>query len=208
MSSATKSLSDLSGKLSFYQTPTTDSSTQQASGLVGSITGLFKPVAPATNDEESAGLMSWASSQVQQVTQTKERLTTFVILAVAGTICMLLAFTFLPMIIFSPHKFAVLFTIGSVLWLSGFSVMRGHKEFVSHLTSRERLPFSLSYGLSLVGTVYCSLIMGSYVLTLVFSAIQIIALSYFLVSYIPGGTGALTMLGGLVGSSVRSAVVR
>ena len=80
--------------------------------------------------------------------------------------------------------------------------------FFKHLASVERLPFSVSYGLSLVGTLYCSLVMGSYLLTLIFSIVQVVALSYFLVSYIPGGTGALTMVGTVIGGGLKSIVVR
>lgn len=159
--------------------------------------------------------MSWASakissakSSVDDISSTRERLTTFAIIAAAGAICMILAFTFLPFVIISPHKFALLFTIGSALMVISFSFLRGHVEFVKHLSSVQRLPFSVSYGVSLIGTLYCSLVMGSYLLTLVFSIVQVVALAYFLVSYIPGGTGALTFVGGVVGSGIKSIVVR
>ena len=167
------------------------------------------------NDEESAGLMNWASaklstakSSIDDISSTKERFTTFAILAAAGVVCMILAFTFLPFVIISPHKFALLFTMGSALMVASFSALRGHTVFFKHLASVERLPFSVSYGLSLVGTLYCSLVMGSYLLTLIFSIVQVVALSYFLVSYIPGGTGALTMVGTVIGGGLKSIVVR
>jgi hypothetical protein len=135
-------------------------------------------------------------------------MTMFAIFFAAGSVCMIFAFTFLPFVILSPHKFALLFTLGSALMLSSFSCLRGHVAFFKNIVSLERLPFSASYGLSLIGTLYCSLVMNSYVLTLIFSAVQVIALLYFLVSYIPGGTGALTMLGSLLGGGVKSLFVR
>ena len=216
--SSTKSINDLASKLSFY-TPETGSLIEKSKtppeengGLFSSVKSMFSSSSSAAptgqSDEESAGLMNWASSKISDVTQTKERLTIFSLLAVSGVVCMILAFTFLPMIIISPHKFAMLFTIGSFLMLASFSCLRGHAAFFKHLASIERLPFSASYGLSLVGTLYCSMVMGSYILTMIFSGIQVIALAYFLVSYIPGGTGALTLVGGMMGSGIKSIFVR
>jgi len=145
---------------------------------------------------------------MDDLSNTKERFTTFAILAGIGIVCMILAFTFLPIVIISPHKFALLFTLGSGLMLLSFSFLRGHGNFVKHMASMERLPFSASYLTSLVGTLYCSLVMGSYLLTLIFSLIQVVALAYFLVSYIPGGTSALTFMGSMVGNGLKGLVSR
>lgn len=200
----TTNIQDLASKLTFYTPPAVPASSS-----------WFKAPETSSSDLESAGLMSWAStklssakSTVDELSNTKERFTTFAILAICGTVCMILAFTFLPIVIISPHKFALLFTMGSALMLASFSFLRGHMAFFSHLASVSRLPFSLCYGLSLVGTLYCSLVMNSYVLTLVFSIVQVVALCYFLVSYIPGGTSALSFVGTMVGSSVKSVFVK
>lgn len=219
-----QSINDLAGKLSFY-TPSDDEllgaqKSASSTGVMGSMKGLFlntSTSAPpaAQNDEESAGLMSWASAKISNVktsmddlASTRERMTMFAVFAVAGTICMIMAFTFLPFVILSPHKFALLFTMGSALWLASFSFLRGHMAFFKNISSLDRLPFSASYLVSLIGTLYCSLVMGSYVLTMIFSVSQVVALLYFLVSYIPGGTNALTMVGSLIGSGVKSVIIR
>lgn len=224
---SSKNINDLANKLSFYTPETGDllekkplaagsSSPKENAGVLSSVKSMFKSSSstqPEQADEESAGLMNWASakitdakSSIDGIGQTKERFTTFTILAICGVVCMILAFTFLPIVIISPHKFALLFTMGSTLMLASFSFLRGHTVFFKHLASLERLPFSASYGLSLVGTLYCSLVMGSYLLTLVFSLIQVVALAYFLVSYIPGGTSALTFMGTMVGGGLKSLV--
>lgn len=219
--SSTTNINDLAGKLSFYSAPSDKLGVQKSStnGFSSSFSGLFggtggtPPV--SQTDEESAGLMSWASAKITSVkssvddfTATRERITLFAILAAAGTVCMILAFTFLPFVIISPHKFALLFTMGSALMLASFSSLRGHAAFLKNIASWDRLPFSASYGVSLVGTLYASLVMGSYILTMLFSVVQVVALMYFLVSYIPGGTGALTMVGSFIGSGFKSFFVR
>jgi hypothetical protein len=53
--------------------------------------------------------------------------------------------------------------------------------------------FTTTYVASMVGTLWASLIYRSYILTIVFSGVQVCALSWFLVSYIPGGRRALGM---------------
>ena len=42
----------------------------------------------------------------------------------------------------APSKFAVCFTIGSLLLMSAFLSLRGWKSQLSHMFSTERLPFS------------------------------------------------------------------
>jgi hypothetical protein len=205
-------IGDLASKLSFYTPPeSTSVPAPAASSWFGSKSAAPAPVV----DEETAGLMSWASakvssvrSSVDDIANTRERFTTFAILAFLGVVCLVLAFSFLPIMILTPHKFALLFALGSILMIASFSFLRGHGAFVKHLASVERLPFSASYLVSLIGTLYSSLVMGSYLLTMIFSIIQVIALAYFLVSYIPGGTSALNFVGTVVGGSLKTVVVR
>lgn len=53
--------------------------------------------------------------------------------------------------------------------------------------SPEKRVFTAGYVASLVATLYGALVSKSYILTVVFSLVQVVALAYFLVSYIPGG---------------------
>eukprot|EP00438_Fugacium_kawagutii_P000918 Skav211593 [mRNA] locus=scaffold2962:54861:62463:- [translate_table: standard] len=75
-----------------------------------------------------------------------------------------------PMIVLVPQKFALLYTLGralrpvvtcSLCFLGSFSVLRGHSAFLRHLLSRSRLIFTATYGLSMVGTLWASLIYRS-----------------------------------------------
>lgn len=61
----------------------------------------------------------------------------------AGGVFLLLSFTiFLPVIILSPSKFALSFTLGCLLVMAAFSALRGWKQYVAHMMSAERMPFS------------------------------------------------------------------
>lgn len=64
-----------------------------------------------------------------------------------GAVFLILAFSlFLPVIILAPSKFAICFTIGSLLIMSAFMSLRGWKGQLAHMFSTERLPFTLGKG--------------------------------------------------------------
>merc|ERR1712034_74429 len=91
------------------------------------------------------------------------------------------------MLVIAPQKFCLLFTLGSLLIIGSFSALKGPREFCAHLFELKRLPFSLLYAGSLVGTLWATLIAKSALYTLVLCLAQIAALLQFLGSYFPGG---------------------
>lgn len=63
----------------------------------------------------------------------------------AGTgVMFLLAslFVFLPLIILSPSKFALTFSLGSGLILASLGALKGWRQMAGHMTAKERLPFT------------------------------------------------------------------
>jgi len=71
-------------------------------------------------------------------------------LGLASFVLFLMAFfVFLPMVIFVPGKFALSFTIGSLLLIACLAIMRGPRKTLTGLVSREKVIFSGSYILSL-----------------------------------------------------------
>lgn len=52
----------------------------------------------------------------------------------------------------------------------------------------DRLPFSIAYVGSMGGTLYACLILQSYFAVVVFSAIQLLALAWYFLSFVPGGS--------------------
>lgn len=68
-----------------------------------------------------------------------------------------------------------------------------------------RLPFTAVYFSSLFLTLYATLMAKSYVLTLVFSVLQLCGLTSFLVSYIPGGSHMLKFMGQAAWQLLRKA---
>ena len=62
---------------------------------------------------------------------------------------------------------------------------------MKHLFSSSRLPFTLSYFLSLILTIYVAIWLKSLTLTLIFAVLQVISLVWYLISYLPGGQTGL-----------------
>ncbi|KAJ1798623.1 protein transport protein sft2 [Coemansia sp. RSA 2399] len=111
--------------------------------------------------------------------------------AVLALFCFTMALFSLPMMILSPQKFATAFSLGSLCTISGIALLRGPRAHTMHLLSRERLLFTLSYFGSVFFTLFFSAIMHSYIITLVFIAVQVASLLWYVVSYFPGGTDGL-----------------
>lgn len=129
----------------------------------------------------------------------------FGVVAAVGVLFMFLAFLTLPLLVFAPSKFALLFTMGSLCFLAALALLRGVTALSRHLIEPSRLPFTAVYFSSLFLTLYATLMAKSYVLTLVFSVLQLCGLASFLVSYIPGGTHMLKFLGQAAWQLMRKA---
>jgi hypothetical protein len=123
-----------------------------------------------------------------------------------GLLFIMMSLNFLPLLLLSPSKFAVLFTIGSVTMLSSFVIFNGPKAFATSMAQRDKLPFSAAYGVGLVGTIWATMIMKSYILTAVFAIVQAAALLYFVASYLPGGKATVNACCRFSGRSVRTIV--
>ena len=62
----------------------------------------------------------------------------------AGAGFLLLSFfVFLPVLVLAPAKFALCFTLGSGLVMAALIALRGARAQLAHMTSAERLPFSI-----------------------------------------------------------------
>ena len=80
-----------------------------------------------------------------------------------------------------------------------------------HLASKERLPFTAAYVGSLLLTLWASLGLRSYLLSLLSCTAQIVTMVYFVASYFPGGASGAQYVFGTVGKgamSVGGAVLR
>ncbi|KAM3154670.1 hypothetical protein ABEW05_004882 [Botrytis cinerea] len=81
----------------------------------------------------------------------------------------------------------------SMLFLASWAAMMGPWTYMNHLISAPRLPFTATYFGSIALTLYFSLGLRSKPLTLISAIIQIICLTWYLVSYFPMGSSGLRL---------------
>ncbi|KAA1466851.1 ER-to-golgi vesicle protein transport Sft2 [Dentipellis sp. KUC8613] len=126
-----------------------------------------------------------------------ERLLGFLGCLAGAAVCFAVAFFTLPLLALRPAKFALSFSLGSLLVMFGFSVLIGPINHIKHLVSKERLPFSIAYFASLGLTLYFSLGPHSYIGSLVGAIVQIVALASYILAYFPGGIQTLRFGGSM-----------
>ncbi|KAG2152831.1 Got1/Sft2-like family-domain-containing protein [Suillus clintonianus] len=120
-----------------------------------------------------------------------ERLLGFGACLLGAAVCFFVAFITLPMLPINPAKFALSFSLGSLLVMFGFSVLIGPLNHAKHLISKERLPFTLVYFSSLGLTLYFSISVQSYLGSLLAGIVQVVSLVAYVLAYFPGGTQTL-----------------
>ncbi|KAK2752834.1 protein transport protein sft2 [Onygenales sp. PD_40] len=107
-------------------------------------------------------------------------------------------------LIFRPRKFAVLWSVGSILFLTSWAILMGPVVYIKHLVSGARLPFTAAYFISIALTLYFALGLHSTILTLISSIFQLVALIWYLVSYFPMGSTGLRLAARVGGGRVTA----
>lgn len=167
-----------------------DSATNTFSNISNSVQG-YMPLGGNVEEEEDP----WY--QLSRV----ERVMAFALCFALGIGCFVLSFFFIPLFF---GKFAATFTLGSVLILVSIALLRGPLAHMKHMLSRERLPFTISYVGSMALTLYSALGLRKSLLTIIFAIIQIVALLWYVGSYIPGGIATLRYGTSYIGGRVVS----
>jgi Got1/Sft2-like family len=103
-------------------------------------------------------------------------------------------FVGMPMIAVRPQKFALSFTCGSLTFMGSFAIMKGPVEHLQSMIQPDRLVFTLVYLASMFLTLYCTFSFGGasgYLLVVAASVAQLMALLWYLISFLPGGAASL-----------------
>jgi len=153
------------------------------------------------------GAISAASSRASglaALATSPAKLAKFAAVFFVGALFVAMSFNFLPILLLAPGKFSMLFTIGSVTILSSFAVLSGPIAMLTSLAQREKLPFSITYAIGLLGTLWATLIMRSYVFTAIFAIVQAVSLLYFVATFLPGGRTALSLVWRVGSASART----
>lgn len=106
-------------------------------------------------------------------------------------------FVGLPTIALKPQKFAISFTCGSLTFMGSFGILKGPMEHLKSMLSADRMFFTTIYFGSMLATLYLTFSKGGiqgYFLVLSASAVQLVALIWYLISFLPGGTMGLSLV--------------
>ncbi|KAK1583077.1 hypothetical protein Q3G72_020749 [Acer saccharum] len=161
------------------------------------VAGTFNVVSKGVRD--LPGNLQSATSTVP----SGKALIYFGLLLATGVFFVFIAFTmFLPIMVLMPQKFAICFTLGCGFIIGSFFALRGPKNQLTYMSSKERLPFTLGFLGSMIGTIYVSMVLHSYILSVLFSVIQVLSLGYYAISYFPGGSAGMKFLSSALTSSV------
>ncbi|KAJ1501604.1 hypothetical protein HMI56_003141 [Coelomomyces lativittatus] len=114
----------------------------------------------------------------------------------------------LPMIVISPHKFALLSCMGSLMFFSSIGFLRGWSGHLQTVFHRDRWPFTLLYMGSFLGGLFCSIVIKKYLLTLLFIGLHTMALVWYIISFLPGGSSRLKTMISLFFGNARAFVNR
>ncbi|KAG7888940.1 hypothetical protein KL936_003327 [Ogataea polymorpha] len=123
-----------------------------------------------------------------------ERLVCFFCFIAGSIVCFGLGILLFPVLTLKPRKFAMLWTLGSILFVLSFGCLQGPVDYCKHLVSKERLPFTVVFFGSVLSTLYCAAILKSTILTLITGIIEIFAVLYYTLSYFPFGAQGFQMV--------------
>ena len=147
-------------------------------GQVSSQDGLF-----GTSNTKSSDVCTCLPSLSK-----KQRIIGFMTFLGLGVTCFSLALAYIPVLVFYARKFSLLFSLGSVFTMFSFSFLWGPMNHLRNLLgTRDRLPFTTVYLVTLFATLYFAMGLQSTVLTVIAASAQVIALLWFVLSFIPGG---------------------
>ncbi len=109
----------------------------------------------------------------------------------------LAVFVGIPVLALNPRKFALSFTCGSITFMGSFSILKGPVEHLRSMFTMERMPFTIIYLGSMGWTLYLTCSKGGlkgYAYVMIASVVQLVALAWYLVSFLPGGTMGLRLV--------------
>ncbi|KAE8164694.1 Got1/Sft2-like family-domain-containing protein [Aspergillus tamarii] len=124
-----------------------------------------------------------------------DRMLVFIACNAGAAVCFFICFFLFPVLSLKPRKFAILWSVGSLLFLLSWAVLMGPLIYAKHLVSGPRLPFTAAYFGAIAMTLYFAVGRHNTFLTLISSIFQLAALIWYLVSYFPMGSTGLQFMG-------------
>jgi hypothetical protein len=145
-------------------------------------TGLFvNPEDPVDVKEES---MVDEFSEMTSLTRM-QRIYGFFMALGMGVVFFVIAISFLPTIALFPKKFAFFFTCGNVFCVTSTVFLVGFRRQLESMMESHRFQAASAYMVSMFMTLAAALHWQSSVLALIFACIQLAAVLWYSLSYVP-----------------------
>ncbi|CCE63158.1 hypothetical protein TPHA_0E00630 [Tetrapisispora phaffii CBS 4417] len=208
--------SGLRDSLNKWYSSRTDAAAAAAEGSVsGNVRGFFSTFSDSVNST-AQDVYSRLPLTNQDLSQTEEpswfalsrteRLLLFIACLLGSIACFTLCIFLFPVLAIKPRKFGLLWTMGSLLFILAFGFFMGPIAYIKHLTSRERLPFTVFFFSTCFLTIYFAAFVKSSLLTMPCAVLELIAVVYYAISYFPFGRAGLSMLSSFGLSRARGAL--
>jgi hypothetical protein len=109
---------------------------------------------------------------------------------ISGLSCIVLSWLMIPLFAIVPRKFALLYSFGSLLIFFSSSFIKGYSVFLQYSFSAGRVWYTTAYLAAMICTLI-AVFKHTYFLVMLCSILQMVALIFFVLSYIPGGIQGL-----------------
>ncbi|GCF00900.1 protein transport protein sft2 [Zygosaccharomyces mellis] len=123
-----------------------------------------------------------------------ERLLLFLSFILGSAACFTICVFLFPALAVKPRKFGLLWSMGSLLFVLAFGVLMGPIAYLKHLSSKERIPFTIFFFGTCLLTIYFAAISKSTILTLPCAILELVAVVYYAISYFPFGAAGMRMM--------------
>ncbi|KAK9460336.1 Got1/Sft2-like family-domain-containing protein [Lipomyces oligophaga] len=133
-----------------------------------------------------------------------DRIVCFGVCLASAVVFFTLCFALFPVLILKPKKFAVLWSVGSLLFVISFGCLQGPVNYIVHLFSANRILFTITYFGAIILTLTASLFLRNTLLTILACGLQVIAALWYTVSYFPFGSQGLRLASRLGARQVNS----
>jgi hypothetical protein len=133
-----------------------------------------------------------------------QRYAAFAFFVLAAVLLLFLAFMHMPFVALSPGKFAVPFCLCTAFLVLSFGFLHGFVSYAKHLFSPGRWAYSAALAGTTCFTMWAALGAKGYLLTVVGTVMQLVAMICYFVSYVPGGPAGLSMFGSMISATVKS----
>ena len=128
----------------------------------------------------------------------------FGIMFVTGAVIIVISLFFLPLILITPKKFALLFALGTFVSICSFIFYYGTIEFFEMLFNKDRIIFTIIYLTGFFGCLFFPTFFGkNYFVILVFSGLEMISTFFFILTFLPGGYRSIKFFTGLFVSQFK-----